>query len=417
MVYRQAIIRLVCVLGVAVAAIFAFSSARDQMWANMALGLLGLALSSSVLLMTGEDRARHDAPIVPLSVRPEIQPQPFSAMLDQVPIPLLRFIEGEGFYALNLAARRLLSVDDFISEPPAALMTAVTRAERGARASIPLFDSVYALGISEVSFEGRKERFISLTNIQAEVRIAEATALGDTLRVISHEIMNSLTPVASLAETAQHYLEDETSEGIQSAREALALLDRRAKGLKRFVEGYRSLARLPQPVPRWVDVKSFVMDVVRVFERSAVAQGAVISLQLEEGSFAFDMDEALMAQAMINVLTNAAEATRENKGPRRVHVTLQRLEHDVGITVADNGIGIEAAMRERIFHGFITTKPEGAGIGLSLARQIALAHGGDLRLQDRTADWSSAFLFKLPLRGREAGGGTQLAPRDESRCE
>jgi signal transduction histidine kinase len=117
---------------------------------------------------------------------------------------------------------------------------------------------------------------------------------------------------------------------------------------------------------------------------------------VEEGAPSLEMDEALMAQAMINVLTNAAEATRENSGPRRVNISLQRIDNDMGMAIADNGTGIQPAMRDRIFHGFITTKPEGAGIGLSLARQIALAHGGDLRLMDHSDPWSSVFLFRLP---------------------
>lgn len=396
MVFRGVILRLLCVAGVAVTAILAFTSARDQMWANMALCLLGLAVSTVMLLAAHEIGRREDKVPAEDRSRPEPPPQTLSALLDQVPVPLLRSVEGEGYYALNLAARRLFRVDDFISDPPPALVTAVMRAERGARSSIRLFDSIYALGVSELSFEKRKERFISLTDIQAEMRIAEATALGDTLRVISHEIMNSLTPVASLAETAQHYLEGEAPEDLQSAREALALLERRARGLKRFVEGYRSLARLPKPELRRVDVSGFVADVVRVFEQSAVAKGVTVTLHMDEGAPSLEMDEALMAQAVINVLTNAAEATRDNSGPRRVNIALRRVDNDTGIVIADNGTGIEPAMRDRIFHGFITTKPEGAGIGLSLARQIALAHGGDLRLTEHSEPWSSAFLFRLP---------------------
>jgi nitrogen fixation/metabolism regulation signal transduction histidine kinase len=210
--------------------------------------------------------------------------------------------------------------------------------------------------------------------------------------------MNSLTPVASLAETAQHYLEGATPEDIQSAREALAVLERRARGLKRFVEGYRLLARLPQPELRRVDVSGFVVDVVRVFEKSTVAEGVIVTLEMEEREAFLEMDEGLMAQAMINILTNAAEATRDNSGPRLVNISLQHLGSDAAVAIADNGTGIEPAMRERIFHGFITTKPEGAGIGLSLARQIALAHGGDLRLVDQSEPWSSEFLFRLPGR-------------------
>lgn len=392
--YKRLTFRIVCLAGVALAAIVAFTAVQERMWANLVFGLIGVAVCAIALNMTME--MREAAIAEPETPAPRLRPQPVGALLDQVPIPLLKAVEGEGLYALNLAARRLMGVDDFISDPPAALVAAVARAERGVRPSIQIFGNTYALGVSEVTFDGRTERFISLTNIQAEVRIAEATALGDTLRVISHEIMNSLTPVASLAETARHYLADGTPGGVQAAEEAMGLLEKRAKGLKRFVEGYRSLARLPKPDLRRTNVSDFVKDVVRVFEQSTAARDVRVSLDIAAGTFVFDMDEALMAQALINVLTNAAEATHSNAGARCVAVTLAPFEHDIGIVVADNGSGVETELRERIFHGFLTTKPEGAGIGLSLARQITLAHGGNLSLLDRDGVWRSEFLFRLP---------------------
>jgi signal transduction histidine kinase len=117
-----------------------------------------------------------------------------------------------------------------------------------------------------------------------------------------------------------------------------------------------------------------------------------------EGVFLCDIDEALLAQALINVLTNAAEATRGANGARQVRVALQRREQDIGIVVADNGCGVDEELRERIFHGFLSTKPEGGGIGLTLARQIILAHGGDLRLLEPASNgWKSEFLFSLPV--------------------
>lgn len=396
--YRSILIRALCLTGVAALAVMAFAALRSQMWASLVFALLGLAAAAAFLLagttaaMPAPERNK-DA-----DLRPRAQPQPVVALLDQVPIPLLKFIEGEGLFALNLAARRLFGADDFVSNPPGTLMNAVTQAQRGVRPSVRMFEKNYALGISEVSYAGRSEKFISLTPIDAEVRIAEAAALGDTLRVISHEIMNSLTPVASLAETARTYLAEGSPEGAKAADEALALLEKRASGLRRFVEAYRALARLPSPVLRRTDLKSFVADVTRVFEQSVAAQDVRVALDMEEGAVFCDIDEALLAQALINVLTNAAEATRGATGARHVRVALQQREQDIGIVVADNGCGVDEALRERIFHGFISTKPEGGGIGLSLARQIILAHGGDLRLLEPDNDgWRSEFLFSLPV--------------------
>lgn len=396
--YKGFLVRALYLMGVAVFAVIAFAALRSHMWASLVFALLGLAAAAAFLLagtataMPAPERTKDEG------LRARAHPQPVVALLDQVPIPLLKFIEGEGLFALNLAARRLLGADDFISNPPGTLIKAVTQAQRGVRPSVRMFEKNYALGISEVFYAGRTEKFISLTPIDAEVRIAEAAALGDTLRVISHEIMNSLTPVASLAETARTYLAEGSPEGAQAADDALALLEKRASGLRRFVEAYRALARLPRPVLRRIDLKSFVADVTRVFEQSAAAQGVSIRLDMGEGVFLCDIDEALLAQALINVLTNAAEATRGANGARQVRVALQRREQDIGIMVADNGCGVDEELRERIFHGFLSTKPEGGGIGLTLARQIILAHGGDLRLLEPASNgWKSEFLFSLPV--------------------
>ncbi|MBW8880310.1 MAG: sensor histidine kinase, partial [Asticcacaulis sp.] len=203
------------------------------------------------------------------------------------------------------------------------------------------------------------------------------------------------TPVASLADVARSYLESEDSLASRSAVEALDVLSLRAKGLTRFVEAYRAMARLPEPALRPVDIGSLLRDIVRVFEQSTVARDVSLTIDLAPDVPALDLDETLMTQALLNVLTNAAEATGGNGGERRIKVSLACVREEVHVLIADNGCGVPENLSGQIFHAFVTTKANGTGTGLNLARQIALAHGGDLILVGHDATWSAIFCFVL----------------------
>jgi signal transduction histidine kinase len=316
-------------------------------------------------------------------------------LIDQVPLPLLRFNPAEGLLAVNRAARNLFQTDELIVDPPVSLLDAINRTGPEAGSSLVVFGRTYAVGISEYITAKDTIRLVSLTDIQSEIRVAEATALRDLLRVLSHEIMNSLTPVANLAGIAHDYLQDETSPASQAARDALALLSERAVGLERFVDAYRSMAKLPEPVIHPVALGPLLRDVVLVFEHSLSARTVSIELDLPPDCPPVDADETLLTQALLNVLTNAAEATAATPGPRRIRVSVVHDVKDVRIFISDNGCGVPDSLVEQIFHAFVTTKPNGTGTGLNLARQIALAHGGDLIFLGAQDSWSAVFAFIL----------------------
>lgn len=400
MVSRPAITRLALLSGLVVAAMFVFDAAEHRLWANLVLSLLiggGCALP---LLRTVSDFV----PDPPVSAIPASGDASLTAALDEVPIPLLAYSPDSGIRVLNRAARTLFRTDDRLADPPLELIEAIARDDAGAGRVVRLFERAYAVGVSEVLAAGQALRLVSLADVQSEVRIAEATALRDLLRVLSHEIMNSLTPVASLAGIARKHLDGETSAAAQSAREALDFLSQRAQGLARFVEAYRSLARLPDPEPRPVDPAALLRDVVRVFEQSPSARDIAIEMDVPADVPRLDLDEALLAQALINVLTNAAEACGATEGPHRIGLSVVRNSGEVEIRIGDTGSGIAYDLRDKIFHAFVTTKPTGTGTGLNLARQIALAHGGDLVLLDNSPPWNTlfGFVFRISQKDRPA---------------
>ena len=320
----------------------------------------------------------------------------WKAFLDQTPTPLVALQADGALVAVNRAARTLFQTDHRILHPPEGLAAAIQSSVPGTRLALPLPTPTgaraFAVSPADVIDDEGLVRLGVLTDIQSEIHGAEAAALRELLQVLSHEIMNSLTPAASLAETAAEYLQGETSENAGAAREALAVLSRRTSGLARFVEGYRTLARLPAPEPRPVRLAELLDDAARLF-RARWGAGVRLVVEPVPADALIEVDPDLTAQALMNVLSNGAEAALATAAAPQVTLAGWTREGRAEISVSDNGPGVPADQREAVFTPFFTTKAQGAGVGLSLARQIALSHGGDLTLTDGAPGARLVFRF------------------------
>ncbi len=359
--------------------VWALMAWRGGLYANLALSLLGAAWVGALMAFSPTG-----GPILPrtILVRGE-DPGRWRALVDQAPSPLLFWPPEGGPRAANRAARVLFGADDKIVGPLADLLPVRESLEPGQPRTVtlptPLGERLFSLAVTEVEHRGQLVRLGALSDIQAEVHAAEAKALRDLLTVLNHEIMNSLTPVASLAETASDYLQDETSSSARAARDALAVLARRAQGLARFVEGYRAMARLPPPQLRPTDLGRLLGDVAEMIRLGRGEAGLVLTYEPPAQPMLRDLDPDLVTQALLNILGNAAEAVASAVDPR-VSLSLRPIEGRAEILIEDNGPGVPADRRDQIFQPLVTTKPGGFGVGLSLARQIALSHGGDITL-------------------------------------
>ncbi|WP_235529472.1 sensor histidine kinase [Sphingomonas sp. Leaf242] len=284
-------------------------------------------------------------------------------LLDAAPTPLLA-IEGNAARALNRAARTLFATDDRILPIPAALSQ---------------------LGVSHLSHEGRRWRIdrvivsdhravAALIDIEQEERVAEARATTEMIQVLGHELLNGLAPIASLAESGVTAI-DRPGVDLDLLREILGTLARRAEGLQRFTEAYRALARLPGPILRPTNLREMADDLARL--SAGRWPDITLWVEVDDGlTWSFDRDQ--IDQALWALLQNAAEAARSSDA--RVSLSINHVKAQLVIDVVDNGAGIAPASSTLVFRPFHTTKPDGNGIGLSLARQIALAHGGSLTL-------------------------------------
>lgn len=213
----------------------------------------------------------------------------------------------------------------------------------------------------------------------------EMEAWQKLIRVLTHEIMNSITPIISLSETLS---EREVSEKNYSVmRQGMQTIHRRSKGLLEFVENYRKLTRLPAPVRRPVSVRELLQDLQKLFPE------AYIHIELPETDRTLQIDRAQIEQVLINLLKNAKEACGKKESPR-IEVKMQPVfSWQCLITVSDNGDGILPEVQDKIFVPFFTTKPSGSGIGLSLCKQIMNRHGGNITVQSAVGKGSCFTLL------------------------
>jgi len=313
----------------------------------------------------------------------EGQAKTLTAFLDHAPVPLLAMRARGRIEAINLAARRMFATDDLVANPPEALAAAMLGLEPGVRQSLTLditgAPRAYALTMAEVISDGDFVRIAALTDVQAEMQVAEAAAHRELMLVLSHEIMNSMTPVTSLAQSAAVLLREADGDPVAlgQARDSVESLSRRSAGLLRFVDGYRALARLPEPRMQPTDVSQLLEDMARLFQGRWGAQGVELRTEIAP-AMRKRLDGGLMSQALLNVLTNAAEAALA--AGETAWVRLTAADHGEGllIIIEDSGKGFGDLDPALAFRPFLSTKPGGSGVGLAITRQIVLAHGGEV---------------------------------------
>jgi two-component system, NtrC family, nitrogen regulation sensor histidine kinase NtrY len=264
----------------------------------------------------------------------------------------------------------------------------------GARQVVSLTDGRQMfVSVSQFCVPGHApQRLISLQRITGELDAVELKAWQDMAQVLAHEMMNSLTPISSLSESLEFLLRaDDKNDEIAGALEAIK---RRSRGLMDFVERYRRVAELPKPNLRCIDMREFLSGIDRLMAGSFREQHIAYRSCITPDDLSCLGDPELLEQAMINLLRNAAEAVSEVEQPQ-IAVSCRLREDHVVITIADNGHGLPANGRDQIFVPFFTTKRDGSGVGLSVARHIALAHRGQLEVKDNEPQ-GSVFSLKLP---------------------
>ncbi len=343
----------------------------------------------------------------------EAQRRYLEALVEHVPVAIVAIHPGGAVELLNNAARRLFNL---AGETTTAALVAhgadfqrdLVQARPGQRTVTRMTADGVArhliVSATELTVTGQPVRFVTLQDIQSELDGNELAAWRDMARILTHEIMNSLTPIASLARTADDLVDDLTrrtaaarvapadDELLDDLQAALRTLARRSDGLMRFVRSYREFTQLPPPTPRPIALDDYVARLATLFATDWARRGIALTVTAPPPGIAVTADEALLDQAVINLLRNAADAAARAAAPQ---VWLDAGLSDRGrpiLEIGDNGAGLDPTLGDKIFLPFFTTKPEGSGIGLALARQVMLVHKGAITAGARPG---GGALFRL----------------------
>lgn len=293
----------------------------------------------------------------------------FEQILDAVDTGVLVVDEERGLaLRSNRAARRLLKRD---------AVTHISQVEEELKR--------FSVRETHAILQQRHVRIIAFSDIGGELANQEIDSWVRLIRVLTHEIMNTLTPVISLSEALLPKAEGEQREGLE-------VIHRTSQDLIRFVDNYRKFTHVPTPQPQLFYIKPF-LERMAAQAQPLLGEGVTLSLDVEPADLLAYADESLMARVVSNLLKNAAEATTAGQ-----HIRLHAFsdtDEAVVIDVSDDGTPIPADIASHIFIPFFTTKAEGSGIGLSISRQIMRVSNGSLTLLPYHDDNVTTFRMKL----------------------
>lgn len=253
-----------------------------------------------------------------------------------------------------------------------------------------------AVSMTEYTTEGFRYRLYCFTNVRSLLEENEMEAWQKLVRVLTHEMMNSIAPIISLSETlAERVEQDNRGEQLdEMIVHGMKVIHRRSKGLLEFVENYRKLSRLSMPLLAYIKVGDLLDDIKKLFHNPKIDY----RYDIEEKEQLLFIDRSQIEQVLINLLKNAEEACAEQPNPVvKITTSYLKEKHLLLISVSDNGCGILPDVQEKIFVPFFTTKQKGSGIGLSLCKQIMSLHGGSISVKSEEGV-GSTFTLKFVCR-------------------
>jgi len=334
-------------------------------------------------------------------------------IVHHIGIGIITFNETGHIQIINTAAKKLLKVNrvdnikslEAVSIP---LVNTFTRLTTGGRdlVKIEIGGEIVQLAVYAIQLNLRNEQYklISIQNIQNELEEKEMEAWQNLVRVLTHEIMNSVTPISSLAATVNTELKEQlanerdvnqiTNEEVEELQLAIKTIQKRSEGLIRFVSDFRNLTQIPIPKLSKFTIKEMLDEIEVLLKRELKENNISLTITIKPDQLKLNADQALIEQVIINLLKNAIQAFDEQTN-RLIEVTasVNDKKRPV-ISVKDNGNGIDEEALEKIFIPFFTTKQTGSGIGLSLSKQIMRQHQGTMAVKSKM-DEGTEFILRF----------------------
>lgn len=336
----------------------------------------------------------------------------FKNIVMHVGIGLIVFKEDGKIEIFNSAARRLLKINraeniNDLKEISESMVTVFRKLKTGGRElfRLQIGDdliqlSVYAI---ELTLRGENVKLVSLQNIQSELEEKEMEAWQNLVRVLTHEIMNSVTPISSLAgiveeELKQHMESQQTAplteEQLQDIHLSLQTISKRSEGLIHFVKEFRSLTSIPKPKPAMISVKILLEELCMLHRKELMEKDIHLKISVYPEDLTISADKNMIEQVIINLLKNAIQSFEDQEDKQiALKASLNEKSRPL-VAIKDNGTGIDPEALEKIFIPFFTTKKSGSGIGLSLSRQIMRQHGGTLTVKS-TVGKGTEFVIRF----------------------
>lgn len=321
------------------------------------------------------------------------QEQYYSMLLEQVATGIVVINSNGNILQANSGAKRLLNYKT------------LSHIEQLKRVNVNLYQAFYLLkeesshefvklthsnttiqlSLRATTFTSQEEtlRIISVHDISNELDAKEVESWMKLIRVLTHEIMNSITPITSLSETLLNYYAPQgvpiDEKTIANTVHGLEVINERGAGLIKFVESYRKLTKLSKPILETIELRKLIDHLLLLMENEPNFSRITFQVQIKEGC-SIEADRTQISQVFINLIKNAMQAVESVSEPR-ITITASTLANTrCEIKIIDNGAGIETALIDQIFIPFFTTKENGSGIGLSLSKQIMKNHGGAIEI-------------------------------------
>jgi len=320
-------------------------------------------------------------------------------IIQHIGIALIAYQRDGSVELINNATKRLFQVRNLpniqvLSSYSHELVQKLLTIKHGENALVKVRDKDDLLQLSiygtEFKIHNRNIMLVSIKNIQHELDDKEMESWQKLIRVLTHEIMNSITPISSLSSTVNGLINDiieraganeqnvEITEELQEISSALSTIQKRTEGLIQFVNTYRYLTRIPTPNFTIFQVSRLLNNIYELHRAELEAHNIECTLIVEPPTLELSADEMLIEQVLINLIKNSMHALEHRTNARiQLRAFLNR-RGKITIQVVDNGPGILPEVLDKIFIPFFSTKPLGSGIGLSLSRQIMRLHGGSL---------------------------------------